>query len=50
MVNDKDLPPGFLHHETVKSRLRKKVEDEDLTEDEAEEIYDKWLEKGNNKK
>lgn len=40
---EENLPPKFIHHETARKRLREKVTDEKLTEEEASQIYDEWL-------
>ena len=42
------IPPLYLHHETCRSRLSKKVDEGKITEEEADKIYQKWREKRKN--
>ncbi len=35
--------PIFMHHETVKAELKKKVKDKIITEEEANKTYIEWL-------
>lgn len=34
--------PAYLHHETIKKRIRQLVENEKITKDQGEEIYLAW--------